>query len=65
MEEEKKENTTAEEKDRTAPSGESVPPPENNEDFNRTVVIEKPALKRGREQTPLRKIVTPFIRKKQ
>ena len=65
MDEEKKENSTAEVNGRSVPGGGSASTPENNDDFNRTVVIEKPSLKKGREQTPLRRIATPFMRKKQ
>ena len=66
MDEEKKENPTAEVEDRTVPGGESAPGPENNDDFNRTVVIEKPSLKKGGARTaPLRRIIFPFRRKTQ
>ena len=65
MDEEKKENSTADVNGQSVPGGGSASVSENNDDFNRTVIIEKPSLKKGREQTPLRKIVTPFTRKRQ
>ena len=66
MEEEKKENPTAEVKDRTVPPGEPAPPPENNEEFTRTVITKKLIQIESRKQTtPLRRIVAPFMRKTQ
>ena len=51
MDEEKKENSAM---------------PENNEEFTRTVIVERPSLKkRGNQPTPLRRIISPFMPKTQ